>query len=222
MTSPDLVCKGCGARPRGPAERFCAYCGAALPVPRSDADRRRDEREARFAALRAHPAARSADAHRPSAAPHLLGAAFGTGFLVLFVLVALAIAGGGALLGGFGGATVTGSPWGGALGLPFVVVPLAMAAFGVYAAVRSAGRAAHIASAPLECVAALVRDQRTQVSRTGEHGTSTSTFVTLEAEDGERTEYPLQGRLIGRVAVDDIGFAYVQGGALLDFRRVDV
>ncbi|MCE9577763.1 MAG: DUF2500 domain-containing protein [Deltaproteobacteria bacterium] len=85
-------------------------------------------------------------------------------------------------------------------------------------------RVIRVARAPLERVIAVVVNQRTSVSshRHDQHRhTSTSYYVTLQREDGDRAEYTVGGGLAGLVSDADIGVAYVKQDLLLDFRRFD-
>lgn len=73
-------------------------------------------------------------------------------------------------------------------------------------------------AAPLQRVAAMILDKRTEVSS----GDYTYYYVTLEIRGGERQEYNADGKLYGLVSHDDMGVAYIKDRSLLDFRRLTV
>lgn len=211
------VCVECGARQKGAADRFCAYCGTQLPRAPTEAELRVDERRARFDVARGSAAYQRALARTPSAAGQLGGGLFQVLFLAFFVLVTLGIGGSACSVGAFAG----GVPFG-AIGGLFALVPLGMATFAIVALIGAARRTARVATSATLPMLALVKDERTQVSGGGrDSSASTSYFATLEFEDGRREEFPVSGRISGRVTPGDIGVAYERGGALIDFTLLD-
>ena len=193
---------------------FCSYCGARLIIERSIAETRRDERDTRLDRVRGDLAYAAAMLHAPSVTTHLAGGMMGVGCMLGFAAVA------GLMALGASGFTFFGFSQFGAAGAPaliFVLVPLLMCGMGVMGAIVTARRTRMLAMTAFERRPALVRDERSQ---SGEK--STSHFVTLEFDDGERHEYQVDGRTAGNVALDDVGVAYIKGEFLIDFRRFDV
>lgn len=213
VTTPQ-PCPECGARPRGSDVTFCSYCGTRLIVERSAGEMRRDDRQARLGRVRGDLAYADAMLHSPSLTTHLAGGMMGVGCMVGFAAVAglMALGASGLSLFGFRQFGAAGAP-----GLIFVLVPLLMCGIGIMGAITAARRTRMLSMGVFERLPALVRDER---SESGEK--STSHFVTLEFEDGARTEYQVDGRTSGSVAPDDVGVAYIKGGFLIDFRRFDV
>lgn len=97
----------------------------------------------------------------------------------------------------------------------FVLVGAAMVIGGLRGLVK-------LATSPLERLPAVVVGKRQQYDRESKGSGSTSYYVTIQTEDGERKEHLVQGRLFGEVERGDAGVAYLKGGFLLDFRRVRV
>ena len=199
-------CPNCAALAREADQRYCAYCGHALPREEPPPASRPPSVAELLAEVERHPELRSWMAHRPSG----VGFAFGLGATAVFGLVfagiALVML---KLVGGFGGMP-------GVFGL----VPLLFVGVGLLVAFGVGAKALRFVNAPLLRVPALIVDERTAVSGGGRNSSaSTSYNATLEAADGRREEYRIDGRLAGRVAPGDYGLAYLRGGILLDFRR---
>ncbi len=188
---------------------FCAFCGAELPpVPVQSPPSRHDELEARFDALLAHPALERAKRKRPSGARVQAGNGLRTVFGLVFAAV-----------GGTIGLAALGN---GAPGF-FALIPLVFVGFGLWMAIKSAGKAASFAGARLRHLPALVAGERTEVSGGGQNSSATTTyFATIEFATGRRDEYEVHARLSGRLAPGDMGIAFIRGGHLLDFDRVAV
>lgn len=207
-------CPECGARPKGPATDYCTYCGARLAQVPSPAEIARNSREARLAAIERHPDFAAALAHLPDLRAHVASGFMSVGCLVAFTAITGFIA-----LSAMG-LTVLGTREfgpGGVAGLPFVIIPGIMCALGLYGAFHQMKVAKAFRDGALERVPAVVRDERTRKGKE-----SSSYYVTLEFVGGKRDEYRVDGELAGRVVPDDVGVAYIKGGHLVDFRRLDV
>ena len=108
-------------------------------------------------------------------------------------------------------------------GTVFGLICLFFVAVGVLVVASSMKKTAAFASAPLERLQALVADKRTHVSGgDGDSAASTRYFVTLETREGRRLEVGTAGKVAGKAVAGDVGIAYVKGGVLLDFERVQV
>ena len=210
-----LPCTECGAMPKSLDDRFCAYCGAELPRTAADPVRPSAKRDARFEIAKRLPAYAAAMEREPDTREVVAGSAFSVVFMLFFAAVAL-------FIGSTACSVTANSPFGGPGPQLFALVPFAMAAFGIAAAVKAGGRAKRVASSPTERRLALVRDERTKVSGGGENSSaSTSYFVTLEYENGSREEHRVSPRAAGRVAPGDVGVAYERAGILVDFEQLD-
>lgn len=195
------TCHQCGA-PVRTADVHCRYCGARLAGAAPDAAEVARARLARAGELRGYA---EAMAHVPPLAGHKMGSYVGVG---CFGAWSLAAAG----MGFFASFGV--GPLGG-FALPFVLVPLLMAAFGVFAAVTLWRKTAPIRSGEFHREPVLV------VAKRSEHGDkSTSYFVTVEHQSGERHESLVDGRVHGRLQEGDLGIAYSAGEFMLDFKRL--
>jgi hypothetical protein len=95
----------------------------------------------------------------------------------------------------------------------FLLVGLAMVGGGIRGLVK-------LSTSPLERLPSVVAGKRQEYSSSSRGSGSTSYYVTIETEDGQRKEHPVRGRLYGEVQRGDVGVAYVKGGFLLDFKRV--
>jgi hypothetical protein len=110
-------------------------------------------------------------------------------------------------------------------GMPFVI-RLAFIGLGLaagYRMVTAALRVREQQRAPVVPVVAVVVRDRSDVTGGGRQGARamTSYFVTLQTRDGSRAEYAASGALAGRIAVGDIGVAYVAGQSLIELTRFD-
>lgn len=216
-TSELLPCAECGARPKRREDRFCAFCGHELPRPVAAVPTPSVAREARFENARRSAAYAHALQHEPSTRHLALGGTFGTVFLVFFAVVALGIGGVGCSMG-----ALSGSGFGLTFSGIFTLVPIGMAAFAIFAAVKSAQRTSAIVNSPTDRRLAVVRDERTAVSGGGRNSSaSTQYYVTLEYEEGGRKEHPVDPGLASRVAPGDLGVACERGGYLVDFVPLD-
>ena len=196
------TCSNCGARSSDASAGSCAFCGHALP-PVASGFQRVDELSARFAALRAHPEyARLIKLEPKLGRLHLvLGSALvlQLGFVLLAAAVTVAFA---------------------VVFLPVAIVPLAVTGFGVWVLWRTLGHARATARASVRRVPVRVVGTRTEVSGGGERSASTDYFITLEQADGDRGEFRVDGRLVGRVSPDDLGVAFLKASHLVAFERV--
>jgi len=77
---------------------------------------------------------------------------------------------------------------------------------------------------PVARLVAVILKERSAVSGGGERGmrATTTYYTTLQTRDGARAEYVTPDRLVGKLALDDIGVAYVKGPMLVDFQRFEV
>jgi hypothetical protein len=93
----------------------------------------------------------------------------------------------------------------------------------VVGGVKMSARLVDFRNAPISRVVAVIVKERTEVSGGGENSqASTTYFATLQTRDSERIEYLTYRSLVGRLAVDDIGVAYVKANTLVEFIRFDV
>ncbi len=197
-------CSQCSAPVTDDRWTNCPYCGTVLAKPTINPLRAAVAPE-RFAAAERSPGFDELQRRTPSGSGALVGMGLQTAFLVVWTLIA------------------------GAMTIPFLaagplaLVPAAMCAFGIVMLVRSSQRTAQFANARLERHVAVWKDERTEVSGGGRNSSaSTHHFVLLELRDGQRSEFPCDDRLAGAHAPGDIGMAYLRGGVLLDFVRIDV
>jgi hypothetical protein len=97
--------------------------------------------------------------------------------------------------------------------LIFVLVGVVMMGGGIRGLVK-------LTTSPLERLPAAVVGKRQHYSSSSQGSGTTSYYLTIETEDGQRKEHSVRGRLYGQVERGDAGVAYLRGGYLLDFRRV--
>ncbi len=207
-------CPSCAGAVPFPRPMACMYCGTVLPqaaeqtLPAAPAtpDQAREER---FEALAHHPAMPGILA---STAPSAVGEIAGGGFRVIFGLIFAGVA--------LFILTMTRS-----VGAPgfFMLIPGFFIIVGLAISGSSLYKTASLASASVEKRAARVVDERVQVSGGGENSSASTTYyVLLELRDGSRQEYKTSASVAGNVARDDMGIAFIKGGLLLDFLRVEV
>jgi DNA-directed RNA polymerase subunit RPC12/RpoP len=196
-------CSQCSAAVTDDRWTNCPYCGAVLAKPTINPLRAVVAPE-RFASVERSPGYTQLMSRTPSSTGEMVGFGFRTVFLVVFVLVS-------------GAMTVAFLAAG-----PLALVPGFICGVGVVMLVRSSQQAATFAKAELERTIAVWRDERTEVSDGGKNSSArTDHFVLLEDREGRRVEFPCDARLAGAHAPGDIGIAYLRGGVLLDFVRVD-
>lgn len=97
----------------------------------------------------------------------------------------------------------------------FVLVGVAMVGAGIRGLIK-------LATSPLERIPGIVVGKRHEYSSSSRGSGSTRYYVTIEAEDDQRKEHSVRGRVFGELQRGDTGVAYVKGGYLLDFKRVPV
>lgn len=97
--------------------------------------------------------------------------------------------------------------------LIFVLAGVVMMGTGIRGLVK-------LTTSPVERLPAVIIGKRQRYSSSSRGSGSTSYYITIETEDGERKEHSVRGRLYGQVERGDAGVAYLRGGYLLDFRRV--
>jgi hypothetical protein len=214
-------CPACGGKVPHPPPAVCTYCGAALHPPASPpAAGARPPALAlkeRLDALARHPRFSDLLRREPGAGAQYFqwGATAAVG--VVFATIALFM---------FSTArSVTHFPAGAtdSFGSIFGLVCLFFVAVGVLVVASSMKKTAAFAAAPLERLQALVADKRTEVSGGGDGSAATTRyFVTIETGDGRRLEVGAAGKVAGKAVAGDVGIAYVKGGVLLDFERVQV
>ncbi len=92
---------------------------------------------------------------------------------------------------------------------------------GVGLVVSGLVRLGKVGLAGTRSVPAMITGKRTRVRRSSGTGSgSTTYYVTVEHEDGDRSEVETRGRLYGAIAEGDAGVAYLRDRYLIDFRRL--
>jgi len=215
-------CDNCGARRTVAGARHCAFCGALLREPPAAPPSPFGDVEARFAALREHRSFERVLAERPPATAGVWPGVLLVGFGVVFAAAPVAMgmraramheefqrswaaSGGGPLHDTAG---------------PLESIPYLFALIGVCIALYGVYRIVRFQTAQWESFAALVVDERTDVSGSGSSGAQTRYYVTLEQERGSRREYRTTGNMAGGVRPGDLGVAHTRDGMLLGFRRL--
>ena len=77
-------------------------------------------------------------------------------------------------------------------------------------------------NAPIHRHVAVIIKERSEVVANRHMPTQTRYYTTLQLRDGQRVELHTYRSLVGRIAVDDIGVAYVKSRTLVEFIRFDV
>lgn len=205
---PTTDCQHCGATIKSQGARFCEFCGTELVREGAPRMQTRDEAlRTRFELLNEHGDLRRLMKHTPKAEPppSNLGILIIGPFIVLFIVFFMKTAGG--------------------MGAPsfFFIVPLLMLGAIGFAVVKSVSGTAKYRSAPLQRRPAIVVDERTKVSGGGKNSSASTTYyVTLEFEDGQRREFTVGTRLAGSVTEGDAGVAYTKHEHLAAFERISV
>jgi len=163
---------------------------------------------ARFAALKAHSRYPELLEHEPELGRHVVGAGCYVAFLAVFTLLTGFFA-----VGGGASMVAMGDPF----GLPFLLIPGLMFAVGVVGLVQVFRKLGRFKTAPWRRVPAAVLGVRTRNSKD-----SSKSFVTLEFEDGERQEFPVEDKTISTLTEGDVGVAFMRSDFLVDFERVRV
>ena len=187
---------------------FCKHCGARVLRPKdvgADTDHRTSPE--RFELAEKHPGFGMARSHMPKVsataevvAPIVLG-----GFGVLFIIISQSIGG------------EVHEPTG--FRLLFLAIPIIF----ICVAIAMVIKAMRFASAPISNDLLVVVDERIEVKGGGENSSAHTTYyATLQDRRGARHEYQTYDWLAGRIAAGDIGVAYLKGGRLVDFSRLDI
>jgi hypothetical protein len=104
------------------------------------------------------------------------------------------------------------------LSLMFIVGALVF----ILGGLSSIARLWQFRNAPIERQVAVIVKERTEVTGGGEREASTTYYATLQRRDGTRIECKTYRSLVGRLAVGDIGVAYVKAHTLVEFIRFEV
>jgi hypothetical protein len=201
-----MTCERCGATLEDGA--FCKHCGARVLRPK-DVGADTDSRTApeRFELAEKSGGYALARAHRPrvSAKPDIFFPII-VGLFGVFFLIGSQI-------------QISHTPatpgWFQAV---FVVVP----AIVIVSAVVLLRKGMAFAAAPITNDLLVVVDERVNVMGDGDNSKSTTYYATLQDRSGARNEYETYDWLAGRIAAGDIGIAYLKGGRLVDFARLDI
>jgi hypothetical protein len=231
-SAPELACPNCGAARVDP-DGSCPYCRTAVvPPPRpAPAPSPFGDVGARFAALRDHPAYRTALTRGPQFAgggmQHLAGAAVGVAFAAIAgTMVAAQVRTRSAFddevlfqqmrqqMPAVHRAKNVFDTGFAAFGMLFVLIGVAVTAYWLW-------RYRRWSTAPVVSSAALVVDRRTDLSR-NDKAPSSSYFVTLEDPGGHRREVAALPRVRSLVREGEMGVAQVRDGTLVGFVRVPV
>lgn len=85
------------------------------------------------------------------------------------------------------------------------------------------GKLVEFRNAPVHRFVAVIVKERSDVhGGTNDSPARTTYFTTLQTRDGKRVELYTYGSLVGRIAIDDIGVAYVKSRTLVEFIRFEV
>ena len=103
---------------------------------------------------------------------------------------------------------------------PIALVGIGFAVLLMLAGIKLSAQLVRQRNAPIERLIAVIVKERADVS--GDSGSATTYFTTLQTRAGARSEYETCRSLVGRLAVDDIGVAYVKARSLVEFIRFDV
>jgi hypothetical protein len=197
-----MDCPSCGAR-LITGEKECPYCGNPVEGARRSSQKPSHD----FSALRKSRELQELLVFTPSALRARAGQTFVTifglvftSFAVFFIVMAKRMGAPGIFR---------------FFPMIFVLVGVAMLVGGLRGLVR-------LAASPLERLPAVIVGKRQHYDRDSEGSGSTTYYVTIQTEDGERKEHLVEGRLYGEVDEGDAGVAYFKGGFLLDFKRVRV
>ena len=204
-----MKCDHCGAAIKE-AGAFCSHCGTRIQRPAQTEARAPSPTDpARYDLVAAGEGLVAARRHEPRVsafgqiAMPLVMAVFGIFFLIFAA-------------GMFSSDGLGGPP--AAFQIVFLMFPLVF----IGLAVGMAMKGLRFANAPIEQQVLVVVDERVEVSGGGKNSSArTSYYATLQARDGARVEYQTYGWLAGRIAAGDIGLAFLKGGWLVDFLRLE-
>jgi hypothetical protein len=206
-----VTCDHCGATIKD-AGAFCSHCGTRIQRPEKGAASAPSATDpARFDLVARSPGYDAAKRHEPRVstfggiAMPLVMAVFGVGFLVIA-----------------GSFLFDDTPAGFGPPAGFNIIFMAIPCIFIAIAIGMAFKGMKFRGAPIEQRILVVVDERVEVSGGGENrSASTHYYATLQARDGQRAEYPTYGWLAGRIAPGDIGVAFLKGGMLVDFLRME-
>jgi len=204
-----MDCTNCGASITRDSAKFCEFCGTELVRPEAPRPPTADEMISEgFRRLREHPDLSAMRRHRPRTSGFVGGYIAASVVGAVFTVVSLVI---------FSGFNAAEAPF------PFSLFPLLFTFVGVGLFFYGISRAFRFANAPVEKDLVRIAGERVSVSGGGENSSASTTYyVTLEYEDGQRTEYLAGGRTAGQVSEGDFGMAYLKESVLVDFWRVRV
>lgn len=98
----------------------------------------------------------------------------------------------------------------------FTFLGVGLILYGIYRLIK-------LSTSSLKRRPALVVDKRISVSGgAGSSSASTTYYVTVELDGGERRELESGGKLYGKITKEDVGVAYIRDRYLLDYRRLAV
>ena len=107
--------------------------------------------------------------------------------------------------------------------LAFSILFIGGALVFILGGIGSIGRLIQFRNAPIERQIAVIVKERNEVTGGGtESKASTSYYTTIQLRDGSRRECRTYRSIVGRLAVGDIGVAYVKATTLVEFIRFEV
>lgn len=239
-TAPSRRCEDCGALPRAEADRYCAYCGAALPVPATPPPppTPRETTARRFALLEQHRDTQRFLADPPSGTD--VAARTGGGVLATLVIAGCIVAFALAFMNfsastrphivpaieglrgfdGFPGAPAPRTTFR-FIGVAHTVIPLLVVAGAVFMAIKTFREGTRVASSPVRSSMALVVDEHREQRGARDHG-RTVHVATFEDPRGRRSSYVVPAAAARELARGDMGVLHARGPAFIEFDRVDV
>jgi len=195
-----MECHSCGARLIS-GEKECPRCGARVDGEGGIAG----PPEFEFRIPKESRELRDLLNHTPSSIPARSGQIFTTVFGLVFTLFAVFF---------IFIASLMGAP------LLFKVFPVIFVIVGVGVVMQGVSGLAKLTRGPLERLPAVVVGKRQHYDTDSEGSGSTTYYVNLQTENGNRKEHLVPGKLYGQLERGDTGVAYLKGGFLLDFRRL--
>lgn len=195
-----MECRSCGARLLS-GEDKCPYCGTHVAGERGPAERSEFE----FHVPKDSTELRDLLNYIPSSLPARTGQVvmivFGlvfASFAVFFIVMASRM----------------GAP------LVFRLFPVIFLIVGIGIVMGGISGLARLTGSPLERLPSVVVGKRQDYDTDSKGSGSTTYYITLQTEDGNRKEHLVPGKLYGELGRGDTGVAYLRGGFLLDFRRL--
>ena len=211
--SASVHCSHCGAPFRAESEHFCAFCGVERPAPA--VVQVAPSLPVTVATRIDDPARFEAAELRPELAPLMervpeQGTGPRTNPIVVMFLVFWT-------LGAFILFLLVSKSGSGALSGLFALFP----AFGAILIVALASKHMRFATATVDRALVMIVDERNG-SEGGARSVNTVDRVLLQRKDGKRNEVRVDKALAGLITRGDLGVAYVKGGYLVDFQRLQV